>query len=254
MADKLVTLQDENKVPIYPETRASVVKTTEGTTVEDALAGKQPIGDYALRSEIPENYTLPKAESETLGGIKIGYTENEKNYPVELDPDGAAFVNVPWTDNDTTYEVVGANGTIGLVKNGSSETSSSGCTACPIIEGIPYFKDSYTGTEKKKVDDSLRLNEYADVEDLGLLPSTPYNLRFVYSDTTPKAISFSNVEEVPEMQEFYLSIKNNTDSTISQPIPNGYGWQTDNMSVDIEAGKIVGISLKKEHGVIVVRI
>ena len=37
MADKLVTLQDENQQPIYPETRASVVKTSSGKTVEEAL-------------------------------------------------------------------------------------------------------------------------------------------------------------------------------------------------------------------------
>lgn len=144
MADKLVTLQDENKVPIYPETRASVVKTSSGKTVESELEGKQPTGDYALKSEIPEEYTLPKAGSSALGGIKIGYSENGKNYPVELDSNGAAFVNVPWTDNNTTYNVVGANGTTGLVKNGSSVTSSSGYTACPIIGGVPYYKDTNT--------------------------------------------------------------------------------------------------------------
>jgi len=41
--------------------------------------------------------TLSVATSSTLGGIKIGYTENGKNYPVELSSE-KAFVNVPWTD------------------------------------------------------------------------------------------------------------------------------------------------------------
>ena len=41
--------------------------------------------------------TLSVATSGTLGGIKIGYTENGKNYPVELSSE-KAFVNVPWTD------------------------------------------------------------------------------------------------------------------------------------------------------------
>ena len=41
--------------------------------------------------------TLSVATSGALGGIKIGYTENGKNYPVELSSD-KAFVNVPWTD------------------------------------------------------------------------------------------------------------------------------------------------------------
>ena len=46
---------------------------------------------------------VSKATSSLLGGIKIGYTESGKNYPVELDSSGKAFVNVPWTDNNTTY-------------------------------------------------------------------------------------------------------------------------------------------------------
>lgn len=43
---------------------------------------------------------------------------------------------------NTTYSLVGTNGTSGLIKNGSSVTSSSGYTACPIISGVPYYKDT----------------------------------------------------------------------------------------------------------------
>lgn len=74
----------------------------------------------------------------------IGYAENGKNYPVELDSSGKMYVNVPWTDTNTTYGVVGANGSTGLVKNGSTVTSASGYTACPIVGGIPYYKDTNT--------------------------------------------------------------------------------------------------------------
>ena len=47
-------------------------------------------------------------------------------------------------DTNTTYSLVGANGTTGLIKNGSSVTSTSGLTACPIINGVPYYKDTNT--------------------------------------------------------------------------------------------------------------
>jgi hypothetical protein len=40
------------------------------------------------------------ATTSERGGIKIGYTESGKNYPVELDTE-QAFVNVPWTDTNT---------------------------------------------------------------------------------------------------------------------------------------------------------
>lgn len=45
-------------------------------------------------------------------------------------------------DNNTTYSVVGANGSTGLVKNGSSVTNASGYTTCPIVGGVPYYKDT----------------------------------------------------------------------------------------------------------------
>ena len=46
--------------------------------------------------------TYTTATSSVLGLVKIGYTENAKNYPVELDND-QMFVNVPWVNDDTTY-------------------------------------------------------------------------------------------------------------------------------------------------------
>ena len=90
------------------------------------------------------NTTYGQANSSTLGLVKIGFPESGKNYPVELNGSGQMFVNVPWTDTNTTYGVVGGNGSTGLIKNGSSVTSASGYTACPIVGGIPYYKDTNT--------------------------------------------------------------------------------------------------------------
>ena len=104
--------------------------------------GKYLRGDGTWQT--PPNTTYAKASTSTLGLVMIGYTENGKNYPVELDGSGKMFVNVPWTDTNTTYGVVGANGTTGLVKNGSTVTSASGYTACPIVSGVPYYKDTNT--------------------------------------------------------------------------------------------------------------
>lgn len=49
--------------------------------------------------------SIPQASSSALGGIKIGYSDNGRNYAVELDSSGKAYVNVPWTDTNTTYNV-----------------------------------------------------------------------------------------------------------------------------------------------------
>lgn len=46
--------------------------------------------------------SIPAATSSAYGGIQIGYTTSGKNYAVQLS-NGKAYVNVPWTDTNTTY-------------------------------------------------------------------------------------------------------------------------------------------------------
>ena len=73
---------------------------------------------------------LVTATSSALGLVKIGYTENGKNYPVEL-LNGQMFVNVPWdadtdtnTQNQYSTSVVSSSGIklrlIGTGHNGST--------------------------------------------------------------------------------------------------------------------------------------
>jgi hypothetical protein len=50
------------------------------------------------------NYFLPLATAATRGGIKVGYAANGRNYPVQMDGE-KAYVNVPWTDTNTTYDL-----------------------------------------------------------------------------------------------------------------------------------------------------
>lgn len=87
--------------------------------------------------------SIPAATSSTYGGIQIGYTPSGKNYAVQLS-NGKAYVNVPWTDTNTTYSAgtnISISGTtinctytlptasssvLGGVKVGSNITLSSG--------------------------------------------------------------------------------------------------------------------------------
>lgn len=89
--------------------------------------------------------SIPAATSSAYGGIQIGYTTRGKNYAVQLS-NGKAYVNVPWTDTNTTYSAgtnISISGTtinctysytlptatssvLGGVKVGSNITLSSG--------------------------------------------------------------------------------------------------------------------------------
>lgn len=65
----------------------------------------------------PSTFAPPTSSASVLGGIKVGYTTSGKNYKVQVDSSGNAFVNAPWTDNNTTYNQATAD-TLGLVKIG----------------------------------------------------------------------------------------------------------------------------------------
>lgn len=68
--------------------------------------------------------SIPQASSSALGGIKIGYSDNGRNYAVKLDSSGKAYVNVPWTDTNTIYNVA-TSATLGLVRIGYPESGKN---------------------------------------------------------------------------------------------------------------------------------
>lgn len=72
----------------------------------------------------PSTFAPPTAAASTLGGVKVGYTTSGKNYKLQVDASGNAFVNVPWTDNNATYNQATAD-TLGLVKIGYSSSGKN---------------------------------------------------------------------------------------------------------------------------------
>ena len=81
---------------------ANAVTTTTGRTYGIQLNSANQAVVNVPWSDTNTVYTLPLSSSSTRGGVKIGYSENGKNYPVELSSE-KMFVNVPWAN--TTYSV-----------------------------------------------------------------------------------------------------------------------------------------------------
>jgi hypothetical protein len=74
---------------ILDDTSAEAVRTTIGVDEAGTI-----------------NYTLPLGTDSIRGGFKVGYTEDGKNYPVELDSE-KMYVNVPWSDTIPTRDSLG---------------------------------------------------------------------------------------------------------------------------------------------------
>ena len=103
-----------------PITQSGTLTVTGAGTAAQYING---LGNLVTFPTIPTPYVLPVATTVALGGIKIGYTQNAKNYPVVLNNE-QAYVNVPWTD--TPYVLpLAADGTRGGVQIGYVENAKN---------------------------------------------------------------------------------------------------------------------------------
>lgn len=91
-----------------------------------AVATTGSYNDLSDKPTIPSAYTLPVATASVLGGVKSSTTGTtpERDYSVEINADGTMKVNVPWTDNNTTYAQA-TGSTLGLVKIGFTESGKN---------------------------------------------------------------------------------------------------------------------------------
>nr|DAR83262.1 MAG TPA: hypothetical protein [Caudoviricetes sp.] len=267
-------------IPEHPSfsTRSSglykITVNNQGHVTDVAAVTKEDITALGIPGQDTDTvYTHPGFTARSSGLYKI--TVNNQGHVTDVaavTKEDITALGIPGQDTNTVYTHPGFTArSSGLYKitvnNQGHVTGVTAVTKEDITAlGIPAqdTNTTYTAattqkdglmskTDKQKVDDSLRLKEYVDVESLEVLPASPYNLRFVYTNNSPQAINFANIASVPEMQEFYLSILNSSGSDFNQPIPNGSGWQSEESSVTLPNGKRTGVSLKKEHGVIVVR-
>jgi hypothetical protein len=155
------------------------VDNNNGTVIQDVFLDTYGhitgIGSTNLDSRY-NNYSLPSGTSSVRGGFKIGYSENGKNYPVEVSSE-QMFVNVPWTDANTTYSVgsgislsgttfsVAAGGGLTQTATGLSHTDTSSQASVDNNNGTviqDVFLDTYghiTGIGSTNLDS--RYNNYS---------------------------------------------------------------------------------------------
>lgn len=171
--------------------------------------------------------SIPAATSSTYGGIQIGYTTSGKNYAVQLS-NGKAYVNVPWTDTDTTYTAgtnISISGTtinctysyslptatasvLGGVKIGSNISVSSGTislTSANVTSALGFTPAKTS--DIPKIPAALP-NPYALT-----INGTSYTGSSAVSVTTPKILSTTTLSSSTVLAGYSY---NNTDSrTIS---------------------------------------
>lgn len=115
------TAQSGDTVKVTSTGKMYLIKDESKLNSEDGYepytAGQASSVPWSGVTGKPSTFTPPTSSATVLGGIKVGYTTSGKNYKVQLDSSGNAYVNVPWTDNNITYNEATAD-TLGLVKIG----------------------------------------------------------------------------------------------------------------------------------------
>jgi hypothetical protein len=127
---------DTGTLPSFTESyKGTVTSVTPGIGLK--LNGKSDGDSTAITSS--GTIDLQVASSSELGGIKIGYTESGKNYPVKLDSNNKAYVYVPWTDtNDNTWR--------GITDSVSTTSSAISASATAVKKAYDLAAGKGSGT------------------------------------------------------------------------------------------------------------
>lgn len=158
----------------------SLEKATEHVAGVMSSADRNKLNGIANNAN---NYSLPTASSTIKGGITLGYSQNGKNYPVALDSNGKAYVNVPWIDTNTTYGLATSK-TDGLMK----------------------------ASDKAKIDsiDTTYTKKSENIQHVNVNPDTTSNRNGV-------ELEFTNVDEDPIVYAYIPEV-----TTMSCGVMNGH--------------------------------
>lgn len=127
------TAQSGDTVKVKSTGKMYLIKDESKLNSEDGYepytAGQASSVPWSGVTGKPSTFTPPTSSATVLGGIKVGYTTSGKNYKVQLDSSGNAYVNVPWTDTNTTYTNMGAASASAAGKAGLVPAPAAGAQA-----------------------------------------------------------------------------------------------------------------------------
>lgn len=156
---------------------------SNATTVYDGLMSSEDKTKLNGIDSNANNYTLPQATRAALGGVKIGYTKNGDNYPVQLSSSGQMFVTVSGGGGGGGS----GGGNIGsywaVIPNSSIPTNYGGASISFSFTTNNGYDENLIGAELKDILLASSVNiyktqtdyAYQDKMDMSELYSTIYN-------------------------------------------------------------------------------
>lgn len=177
------------------DTGANYVCTAISPITWDKLSETVDLSNYSTTAENDAKYqakgnyitSIPTASSSTLGAIKTGYTTSttNKNYAIQLDSNSNAYVNVPWTDNNTTYSAgtgISLSGTtfsnsgVRSITSGSSSNQLSvntgGTTSTITINNVANAANATNATNAANATSASKLSTARNINIAGSVTGT----------------------------------------------------------------------------------
>jgi hypothetical protein len=200
---------------------AGVISANEFYLVE----GENETVDWSNITNKPSTFPPPTAANDTLGGIKTNYPASDKSYAIKVDNNGNAYVNVPWTDNNTTSFTITANATDGLWDlTGTSGTNAVTYALAP-YSSKQTSASFYTGTTNPTLTTRLNYDGYLYATKLysgGSEVLTSHQSLDNYKTKQTAITDSTGTSETSTATRFVYSVSQNANGEISvktRPLP-----------------------------------
>lgn len=127
----------------YANSTSKTIKIENATGTLDGFMSASDKNKLDRIAPNANNYSLPLAANGTRGGIQVGYEANGRNYPVQLSGE-KAYVNVPWTDTNTTYDLSPYAKTV--------DVNAALSKKVDVVSGKGLSTNDFTAAYKSKLD------------------------------------------------------------------------------------------------------
>lgn len=205
------------------------------------------LSGYATQSWVTsQGYltSIPVATSSAYGGIQIGYTTSGKNYAVQLS-NGKAYVNVPWTDTNTTYtsgtNISISGTTINCTYSYSLPTATSSVLGGVKVGSNITLSSGTISLSKSNVTSALGFTP-ANVNEIPIALPNPYALTIngtSYTGSSVVSINTARILSTSTLSSSTVSAGYSYNNTSSRTISSLSGFSSSNPdSVIISTAKL----------------
>ena len=205
------------------------------------------LSGYATQSWVTsQGYltSIPVATSSAYGGIQIGYTTSGKNYAVQLS-NGKAYVNVPWTDTNTTYtsgtNISISGTTINCTYSYSLPTATSSVLGGVKVGSNITLSSGTISLSKSNVTSALGFTP-ANVNEIPIALPNPYALTIngtSYTGSSAVSINTARILSTSTLSSSTVSAGYSYNNTLSRTISSLSGFSSSNPdSVIISTGRL----------------